>query len=102
MYRKLIEFHKDGQLSFQYVTTFNMDEYVGIPESHPESYHSYMWSNFFKHIDIDPKNVHILDGNASDLIQECNEFERKITEAGGVDLFIGGIYPYIHSNVVHW
>jgi glucosamine-6-phosphate deaminase len=49
-----------------------------------------MWNNFFKHIDIDPANVHILDGNAPDLQKECDEFERKITEAGGVELFIGG------------
>jgi hypothetical protein len=49
-----------------------------------------MWNNFFKHIDIDPANVHILDGNAPNLHEECDEFERKITEAGGVDLFIGG------------
>ena len=90
MYRKLIEFHKAQQLSFKYVTTFNMDEYVGLDEEHQESYHSYMWNNFFKHIDIDPKNVHILNGNASDLIKECDEFERKIKDAGGVELFIGG------------
>lgn len=49
-----------------------------------------MWNNFFKHIDINPANVHILDGNASDLQKECDEFERKITEAGGIELFIGG------------
>lgn len=54
MYRKLIEFNKAGKLSFKYVKTFNMDEYVGIPSDHPESYHYYMYENFFKHIDIDP------------------------------------------------
>ena len=54
MYRKLIQFHKDGKLSFKYVKTFNMDEYVGLPSDHPESYHYYMYENFFKHIDIDP------------------------------------------------
>ena len=90
MYRKLVEFHKTDQLSFKYVTTFNMDEYVGLSETHPESYHSYMWNNFFKHIDIDPANVHILDGNAPDLVKECDEFEEKIKAAGGVELFIGG------------
>lgn len=90
LYRKLIDFYKTGQLSFKHVTTFNMDEYVGLEESHPESYHSYMWNNFFKHIDIDPKNVHILDGNASNLQKECDDFEAKITAAGGVELFIGG------------
>ena len=54
MYKKLIQFYKEGKLSFKYVKTFNMDEYVGIPSDHPESYHYYMYENFFKHIDIDP------------------------------------------------
>lgn len=92
MYKKLIEFHEAGKVSFKYVKTFNMDEYVGIPSDHPESYHSYMWEKFFSHIDIDPVNVHILDGNAPDLQQECDEYEKKIKESGGIDLFIGGIH----------
>ncbi|XP_070308054.1 glucosamine-6-phosphate isomerase 2 isoform X4 [Odocoileus virginianus] len=73
-----------------------MDEYVGLPRNHPESYHSYMWNNFFKHIDIDPNNAHILDGNATDLQAECDAFEKKIKEAGGIDLFVGGIGPDGH------
>lgn len=96
MYKKLIEYYKAGKLSFKYVKTFNMDEYVDLPRDHPESYHYYMYNNFFKHIDIDPQNVHILDGNAPDLAHECNEFERKMKEAGGVHLFIGGIGPDGH------
>ncbi|KAK9731826.1 Glucosamine-6-phosphate isomerases/6-phosphogluconolactonase [Popillia japonica] len=96
MYQKLIEFYKAGKVSFKYVKTFNMDEYVNLPRDHPESYHYYMWNNFFKHIDIDPKNVHILDGNATDLVQECNDFEQKISEVGGIELFIGGIGPDGH------
>lgn len=91
MYKKLVEFCNNGSLSFKYVKTFNMDEYVGIPRDHPESYHSFMWQNFFKHIDIDPKNAHILDGNAANLEEECHNFEKKIVDAGGVELFIGGI-----------
>jgi glucosamine-6-phosphate deaminase len=55
-----------------------------------------MWNNFFKHIDIDPHNVHLLDGNAEDLIHECNEYERAIREAGGIELFVGGIGPDGH------
>lgn len=116
MYKKLIEFYEAGELSFKYVKTFNMDEYVGLPDDHPESYHYFMYENFFKHIDIDPGiqsrggwqklqnliffppknecydavNVHILNGNAEDTLKECHEFEEKITQAGGVDLFIGG------------
>lgn len=95
-YRKLIEFHKKGLISFRYVKTFNMDEYVGLPRDHPESYHSYMWNSFFKHIDIDPQNVNLLDGNAHDLQAECNAFERKIRDAGGIELFVGGIGPDGH------
>lgn len=52
-----------------------------------------MWENFFKHIDIDPRNAHILDGNASDLEAECEAFEEKIKDAGGIQLFVGGIGP---------
>ncbi|XP_075889000.1 glucosamine-6-phosphate deaminase 1-like [Nelusetta ayraudi] len=95
-YKKLIEFYKNGELSFQYVKTFNMDEYVGLPREHPESYHSFMWNNFFRHIDITPENAHILDGNAADLEEECKAFERKITYAGGIKLFVGGIGPDGH------
>lgn len=62
----------------------------GLPKKHPESYHSFMWNNFFKHIDIKAKNAHILDGNATDLQAECEAFERKITAAGGIELFVGG------------
>uniref|UniRef100_A0A3Q3XKJ6 Glucosamine-6-phosphate isomerase n=1 Tax=Mola mola TaxID=94237 RepID=A0A3Q3XKJ6_MOLML len=95
-YQKLIEYYKNGDISFKYVKTFNMDEYVGLPRAHPESYHSYMWNNFFKHIDIEPANAHILDGNAEDLEAECQAYEQKISEAGGVELFVGGIGPDGH------
>ncbi|XP_053232704.1 glucosamine-6-phosphate isomerase 1 isoform X1 [Podarcis raffonei] len=95
-YKKLIEYCKNGDLSFKYVKTFNMDEYVGLPRDHPESYHSFMWNNFFKHIDISSENTHILDGNAANLEAECEAFERKIKEAGGIELFVGGIGPDGH------
>ncbi|KAF8781350.1 glucosamine-6-phosphate isomerase 2-like [Argiope bruennichi] len=95
-YKKLIEFYKEGSVSFKYVKTFNMDEYVGLPRDHPESYHSFMWNNFFKHIDIQPQNVNLLDGNATDLNAECKNYEKKIEEAGGIDLFMGGIGPDGH------
>ena len=62
MYRNLIRLYQEGKVSFRNVVTFNMDEYVGIPEDHPESYHSFMWKNFFSHIDIRPENVNILNG----------------------------------------
>uniref|UniRef100_A0A8C3G9R7 Glucosamine-6-phosphate isomerase n=1 Tax=Cyclopterus lumpus TaxID=8103 RepID=A0A8C3G9R7_CYCLU len=95
-YKKLIEYYKMGQISFQYVKTFNMDEYVGLPRDHPESYHSFMWNHLFKHIDIKAENTHILDGNAADLQVECAAFEEKITAAGGIELFVGGIGPDGH------
>ncbi|NND09131.1 MAG: glucosamine-6-phosphate deaminase [Saprospiraceae bacterium] len=90
-YEELIRLNKAGKVSFQNVVTFNMDEYVGLPEDHPESYHYFMEENFFKHIDIPRKNINILDGNAPDLEKECEEFEKKIGEAGGIHLFMGGI-----------
>merc|ERR1712024_10269 len=73
-----------------------MDEYVGLPREHKESYHYFMFEHIFKHIDIDPKNVHILDGNAADLAAECKQYEKLIAEAGGIELFIGGIGPDGH------
>ena len=78
VYKKLVELHKAGELSFEHVVTFNMDEYVGLPRDHPESYHSFMWKNLFMHVDIKPENVHILDGNAEDLDDECKRFEAEI------------------------
>ena len=91
MYAELIKLNKAGKVSFANVITFNMDEYVGLPEEHPESYHSFMWNNFFSHIDIKRDNVNILNGNAADLQAECDDYERRIAEAGGIDLFIGGV-----------
>lgn len=70
-----------------------------IPRQHPESYHYFMWSNFFKHIDIDPSNAHILDGNAADLNAECESYEQKIKDAGGIELFVGGIGPDGHIGM---
>jgi len=90
-YKNLIHLNKKGKVSFKNVITFNMDEYVGIAEDHPESYHSFMHENFFKHIDIDSKNIHILNGNADDLLKECADFENKIKSLGGIELFLGGM-----------
>lgn len=91
LYKHLIEMYKAGKVSFQNVITFNMDEYVGLPKEHPESYHSFMWNNFFNHIDINPENVNILNGNAEDPVAECAAYEEKIAKAGGIDLFMGGV-----------
>ena len=96
MYKALIDLNKKGIVSFQNVVTFNMDEYVGLPESHPESYHSFMAANLFNHIDCPKENIHILNGNAENLEEECRHYEQMIEEAGGIDLFIGGIGPDGH------
>lgn len=90
-YSELIRMHKEEGLSFAHVTTFNMDEYVGLPKEHPESYHSFMWQNLFSYINIPHHNVNILNGNAPNLMQECVDYERRIVEAGGIDLFLAGI-----------
>lgn len=90
-YVELIKLYKEGKVSFQHVITFNMDEYVGIPKNHPQSYHTFMWDNIFSFIDIKPANVNILDGNAPDLRMECNRYEAKIKSVGGIDLFLGGV-----------
>ncbi len=96
MYKHLIKLHKEGKVSFRNVVTFNMDEYVGLPKDHPESYHSFMWNNFFSHIDIREENVNILNGNAEDLEAECARYEEKIKYYGGIHLFLGGIGPDGH------
>ena len=95
-YKELINIYKAGKVSFANVVTFNMDEYIGIPEEHPESYHSFMWNNFFSHIDVKKGNVHILNGNAPDLEAECANYEAQIKSFGGIDLFMGGIGPDGH------
>lgn len=90
-YKELIRLYQEGKVSFKNVITFNMDEYVGIAKDHPQSYHTFMWDNFFKYIDILPENVNILDGNALNLKDECSDYEERIIAAGGIDLFMGGI-----------
>ncbi len=95
-YRELIRLYKEGKVSFANVVTFNMDEYIGLDEGHPESYHSFMWNNFFNHVNIKEENVNILDGNAYDLEAECERYENKIRSYGGIHLFMGGIGPDGH------
>ncbi|KAH8058533.1 glucosamine-6-phosphate deaminase [Aureococcus anophagefferens] len=122
-YKHLIAMYQSGHVSFKHVVSFNMDEYAGLPRSHPESYHSFMWTtasrgrdgfretlagrtivtdapgrwtNFLGHVDIDPANVHILDGNAPDLEAECAAYEASIEKFGGIELFLAGIGPDGH------
>jgi glucosamine-6-phosphate deaminase len=95
-YKELVRLCKDRKLSFRHVVTFNMDEYVGIPQDHPQSYHAFMWDNLFNHIDISGENVNILNGNAPDLAAECQRYEDKIKSYGQIHLFLGGIGPDGH------
>jgi glucosamine-6-phosphate deaminase len=95
-YRELVAMHKAGKVSFKNVVTFNMDEYINLPKEHPESYYSFMWNNFFSHVDINKDNVNILNGNAKDLEKECIQYEEKIKKIGGIHLFLGGIGPDGH------
>ena len=90
-YAELSRMCAAGEISFRNVITFNMDEYVGLPEDHPESYHSFMFRNLFDNIDIPRENIHILNGNAPYLDKECEEYEEAIFDAGGIDLFLGGV-----------
>lgn len=91
MYKKLIELYKDGVVSFKNVVTFNMDEYVGLEPTDPQSYHYYMHHNFFDHIDIPKENINILNGMTEDYKKECERYEEKIKSYGGIDLFLGGV-----------
>lgn len=87
LYRKLVKL----KLDWRKITTFNLDEYVGISPQHPQSYHSFMWENLFRHISIPVKNVHIPDGMAKNIPASCELYEKQIRDAGGIDLQILGI-----------
>lgn len=90
-YKELIELHRAGKVSFQHVVTFNMDEYVGIPSDHSQSYRTFMYENFFNHIDIKDENINLLNGNAEDPQAECERYEAKIKSYGKINLFMGGV-----------
>ncbi|NQT61094.1 MAG: glucosamine-6-phosphate deaminase [Bacteroidetes bacterium] len=90
-YKELVRLYKHGIISFENIITFNMDEYIGIPRDHPQSYYTFMWGNLFSFVDIKKENINIPNGNAEDLEAECLAYEEKIEAAGGIDLFLGGI-----------
>ncbi|MDR1074450.1 MAG: glucosamine-6-phosphate deaminase [Treponema sp.] len=96
IYKELIALNKAGKVSFADVVTFNMDEYVGLPEDHPQSYHRFMKDNLFDHIDIKKQNIHILNGMAPNLQAECVSYEDAMRDAGGIELFLGGMGPDGH------
>jgi glucosamine-6-phosphate deaminase len=87
LYRTLIEMNLD----WSKVTTFNLDEYIGLPREHPQSYHSFMWENLFQHVNITKENIHIPDGNAADIPKFCSDYEAQIRAAGGIDIQVLGI-----------
>jgi glucosamine-6-phosphate deaminase len=91
VYKELVRMHKDEGLDFSRVTTFNLDEYVGLPAGHDQSYHYFMHENLFKHINIQPQNVNIPSGTTGNYEAFCAWYERRIVEAGGVDLQLLGI-----------
>ena len=91
VYAELIRQNKAGKVTFKNVVTFNMDEYLGLPREHDQSYWYFMHDNFFDHIDIPAENVNILNGMAEDPWAECARYEAKIASYGGIDLFLGGI-----------
>ncbi|PID59633.1 MAG: glucosamine-6-phosphate deaminase [Ignavibacteriae bacterium] len=91
LYKELIRMHKYEGLDFSKVTTFNLDEYIGLPPSHDQSYHYFMENNFFKEVNIDPRFIHVPQGMAKDIAQFCNWYEERIESFGGIDLQVLGI-----------
>lgn len=93
LYAELVKMHREEKLSFKNVITFNLDEYYPISNDALQSYHRFMRVNLFNHIDIDPKNTHIPNGGIKkeDIKEHCREYEKKIQDAGGIDLQILGI-----------
>ncbi len=91
IYKELIEMYKKGIVSFENVVTFNMDEYIGLLPENKQSYHYFMWNNFFQHINIKESNVNILNGMAENPVEECEKYEEKIRKYGGIKLFLGGV-----------
>ena len=91
VYQELVKMHQKGELDFSQATTFNLDEYVGLPVNHPQSYHRFMHDNFFRHVNIPPQNIHIPSGTTSNYRAFCDWYERRIMECGGIDVQILGI-----------
>lgn len=90
-YRELIEIYREGKFSFRNITTFNLDEYCGLDKDNEQSYHFYMMHNLFNHVDIKLENVNIPNGTAENIELECEAYEKKIQNAGGIDIQVLGI-----------
>ena len=91
LYQELIRLHREEGLDFSRITTFNLDEYVGLPASHAQSYRHFMRENLFRQINVDPARTHVPDGMAADLHAECHGYEERIAAAGGIDLQLLGL-----------
>src|SRR5258706_1345303 len=88
LYQELVRLHKREQLDFSRVTTFNLDEYIGLQMNHPQSYHFFMHEHFFRHVNIPPHNINIPSGTTSNYPAFCEWYEQRIRECGGVDFQI--------------
>jgi glucosamine-6-phosphate deaminase len=92
MYRELVRLHRDEKLDFSGVVTFNLDEYLGLPSNHPQSFHHFMQEYFFAHVNVEPGRIHIPDGSIKGNYQQyCASYEETIRSAGGIDLQVLGI-----------
>lgn len=91
LYTRLIEMHRQGLVSFAKATTYNLDEYVGLPENHAESYRTFMNEKLFKHLDINIAQTYIPNGNAADLEEECRSYDQMLEQNGPIDLQLLGI-----------
>lgn len=91
LYQELVRLHREEGLDFGGVTTFNLDEYVGLPPSHSGSYYSYMKKNLLDHINVPPQGINVPDGLTADIPKFCGEYEARIKKAGGIDLQVLGI-----------
>ena len=91
VYQQLIDWFKKGDIDFSGVNSVNLDEYCGLKPRHPQSYHYYMHKNFFDHINIPEQNIHIPDGQSSDIAAECLNYDKLIANLGGIDLQLLGL-----------
>src|SRR3989442_8475282 len=98
LYQELVRLHQEEQLDFARVTTFNLDEYVGLTANHPQSYHYFMHEHFFQHVNIPRQNINIPSGTTSNYPAFCKWYEQRITECGGIDLQILGFGPHGHIS----
>jgi glucosamine-6-phosphate deaminase len=96
LYEKLVQIYNQYLLDLSKVVTFNLDEYYGLPQDHPQSYHRYMREKFFRYVNIREENIHIPDGLARDPEEECKRYEEEIAHHGGIDLLVLGIGPNGH------